>query len=332
METTAPTNSFWKTVASSADGTTLIAASIGISTCGIYISTNSGNAWIMADFPNNSWSSVASSADGSRLVAVAGSDIHFNPTSSVYTSTDYGTTWTLQTNAPNKRWTTVTSSSDGSKLILFTADTIYFSTNSGVNWLQVNNPPEHWSASSSKELACSADGTGLAVILNGNFNTCSIDISSNWGLTWTKTSAPTNGYLSSIACSADGSKLVTSANPGLLFLSSDFGLTWKSNNVSASWFAVAASADGNKMLAIARPGGIWTAQTTPSPQLTITSSSTNLALSWMIPSTSFVLQRSSDLISWADVVNPPALDLKDLQNQVMLSPSNRIGFYRLATP
>jgi len=45
-----------------------------------------------------------------------------------------------------------------------------------------------------------------------------------------------------------------------------------------------------------------------------------------------VLQQSSDLTSWADVTNPPALNLTNLQNQVTLPPSNRTGFYRLKTP
>jgi hypothetical protein len=79
-------------------------------------------------------------------------------------------------------------------------------------------------------------------------------------------------------------------------------------------------------------GEIWTSQTTPSPQLNLTTSKTNLALSWTIPSTNFVLQQSADLVSWADVTNPPVLNLTNLQNQVTLTPSNSSDFYRLSTP
>lgn len=80
------------------------------------------------------------------------------------------------------------------------------------------------------------------------------------------------------------------------------------------------------------PTPIYTLQITPSPQLNLGTSNSNLAISWTIPSTNFVLQQSADLISWADVTNPPALNFTNLQNQVTRPPSNSSGFYRLKTP
>jgi hypothetical protein len=59
---------------------------------------------------------------------------------------------------------------------------------------------------------------------------------------------------------------------------------------------------------------------------------TNLAVSWLVPSTNFVLQQSSDLISWAGVKDTPTLNLTNLLEQVILSPTNGNSFYRLATP
>jgi hypothetical protein len=76
----------------------------------------------------------------------------------------------------------------------------------------------------------------------------------------------------------------------------------------------------------------YTAQSVSAPELNLAPSFTNVALSWIIPSTNFVLQQSSDLISWADVTNAPVLNLTNLQNEVTLSPSNSSGFYRLKTP
>ena len=60
--------------------------------------------------------------------------------------------------------------------------------------------------------------------------------------------------------------------------------------------------------------------------------SSSVVLSWLIPSTNLVLQQSSDLVSWADVTNPPVLNLTNLQNQVTLPLSGGSGFYRLKTP
>ena len=65
--TTSPSE-FWQSIASSADGTKLVAAVIEGS---IYTSTNSGITWTLTGAPTNRWAGVASSADGTRLVAVA---------------------------------------------------------------------------------------------------------------------------------------------------------------------------------------------------------------------------------------------------------------------
>jgi hypothetical protein len=68
--------SAWNSVASSAEGTHLVAGiGGGIATTTnvgpVYISTDSGGTWTPTDAPSNFWASVASSADGNKLVAVA---------------------------------------------------------------------------------------------------------------------------------------------------------------------------------------------------------------------------------------------------------------------
>src|SRR5208282_1885180 len=69
--TSAPTN-IWFSVASSADGSKIVAVSYYD---GIYASTNSGMTWAQTSAPTNEiWSSVASSADGNKLVAAACND------------------------------------------------------------------------------------------------------------------------------------------------------------------------------------------------------------------------------------------------------------------
>ena len=58
----------------------------------------------------------------------------------------------------------------------------------------------------------------------------------------------------------------------------------------------------------------------------------NLTVSWIMPSTNFVMQQSSDLQNWADMTNQPVLNLTNLQNEVLLSPPGSNVFYRLKTP
>ena len=58
----------------------------------------------------------------------------------------------------------------------------------------------------------------------------------------------------------------------------------------------------------------------------------NLKLSWIVPSTNFVLQGSADLSGWTDLTNQPVFNLTNLQNEVSLPLSGSGGFYRLKTP
>jgi hypothetical protein len=100
---------------------------------------------------------------------------------------------------------------------------------------------------------------------------------------------------------------------------------------------VVSSADGGKLAAIASGpggGGIWTLQTAPAPQMNTTPANGNLTLSWIIPSTNFVLEQNLDLTStnWTDATNMPVLNLTNLQDELTLPLTNGSGFYRLATP
>jgi hypothetical protein len=54
-------------------------------------------------------------------------------------------------------------------------------------------------------------------------------------------------------------------------------------------------------------------------------------ISWLVPSTSFLLQQSSsvDSSNWVDVTNQPTLNLTNLHNEATLSLSSGNVFYRL---
>jgi hypothetical protein len=66
--------------------------------------------------------------------------------------------------------------------------------------------------------------------------------------------------------------------------------------------------------------------------MNLTPANGNLKLSWLVPSTNFVLQQSLDMGSWADVTNTPVLNLTNFQNEVILPPTGSSGFYRLKMP
>ncbi|MGB8368080.1 MAG: hypothetical protein ACLPYZ_09960 [Limisphaerales bacterium] len=136
------------------------------------------------------------------------------------------------------------------------------------------------------------------------------------------------GSWSSVASSADGTQLA--AVGPYVYTSTNSGATWVSNSLPAGMVGVASSADGNK-LACASGSAIYTSYSIPSPQLDLTPTNGNLTLSWLVASTNFVLQQNSDLTTanWATLTNVPTLNLTNLQDQVILSPANSSGFFRL---
>ena len=314
----------WVGVASSADGTKLAAVdSVG----DVYTSTNSGTFSFQSSIPER-LSCVASSADGTKLVA-AGLN------GSIYISTNSGGTWSPSSGTSGKIWESVASSADGTKLVAAALnDSVYTSTDSGNTWISNNLPHLTWVS-----VASSADGNILAAAPGGfNLGNGPIYVSTNSGGNWTSNNSPILAW-GSVASSVDGTKLIAAAYANRfsnsIFTSTDFGVTWVSNNVPAeNWSSVAASADGNILIAVTGYGGIWTSQNTPLPHLNISSMNGNLAFSWIIPSTNFVLQQNLDLTTtnWLTLTNTPTLNLANLQDQVMLSPFNGTGFYRLATP
>ena len=69
----------------------------------------------------------------------------------------------------------------------------------------------------------------------------------------------------------------------------------------------------------------------PSPRLALDRSGANLGLSWLVPSTGFVLQQNSELGStnWVEVPTPPTLDYTNLHYRLSLTPSLGSSYFRL---
>lgn len=318
--TRAPTDA-WTSVASSADGSKLVAVTVN---GGIYTSTNYGADWLAAGVPVANWYSVASSAAGAQLVAVSGDEFPVGP---IYASTNSGLTWMLLEGHSDS----IASSADGSKLVAAAWDEgakTQASTNSGMTW-QVSNDSfgVGWYA-----LASSADATRIvAAALWTEYGNAGggVFTTTNLGSTWTRTSTPISNW-GAVACSADGTKLAAAVgglfgsreNPGPIYTSIDSGATWTSNSVPiANWSSIASSSDGSKLVAVVYGGGIWVSQTLPAPRLNITVSNGNLLLSWIVPSMDFALQQNSNLTTatWTDVTNRSVLNLTNLENQVIVA-------------
>lgn len=241
----------WSCVASSADGTKLVAVA---NPGWIYTSEDSGLNWTPRGTNQSlSWSSVASSADGTKLVAAESGG-------QIFTSTNSGLDWTLQ--ATGLGWCHLTSSADGTKLVAASqGGKIYTSTDSGLNWTP-HGTNQYWTA-----VASSADGTKLVAVANPGW----IYTSGDSGLNWTPHG--TNQFWRAVASSADGTRLIAGAGMGQIYTSADSGATWDLHVPSSNEDpqAVASSADGmrlivltyNAILVSSDAGAHWTRQTSP---------------------------------------------------------------------
>jgi len=101
-QTSAPSQ-LWSGVASSADGSKLVAAARftgrGFNPSGVYVSTNSGRTWRLTSAPIQYWGRVASSADGTQLFVIGADNPSWPPGARIYRSGDAGSTWTATSDA-----------------------------------------------------------------------------------------------------------------------------------------------------------------------------------------------------------------------------------------
>jgi len=362
--TSAPVQ-FWSSVASSADGTKLVAVAGdgNVHTGPIYLSTNSGASWTPASAPITYWTAVASSADGTKLVAGV-----YYPCK-IYTSTNSGTDWTQAAGAPaGLGLASIASSADGAGLVIGgRANYIYTSADAGVTWTRNNSTYGYWNAFASSadganlaaaadsgiststnsgafwawtgaphdvgafwSVASSDDGTRLIAAAGGELGIGPICTSADSGSNWTVRATATSRW-TTVASSADGTHLIAAAfGPGPLYTSTDSGATWLSNAIPPKfWSSVASSADGSKLVAAVKNGGIYTWHAIPA--LNISIFNTDLVLAWPSNSASsgFMLQQNSDLATanWTDLA--VALTVTNQQYQATLSAPPGSVFYRL---
>jgi hypothetical protein len=247
----------WTSIASSSEGTRLVAAGADGPTWAIYTSSDPPTTWVRTSAPITNWASVASSADGTKLVAAA------DP-GPIYASTNSGSTW-AKTTAPLTNWSSIAVSADANTIValalgygLFTGEEpgpIYVSTDSGATWTQAKAPVEFWSS-----VACSADGRICVAVADDAPDYDAVDpcytnggvvyTSTDSGATWTPQAGAPSAFWSSVASSRDGSKMAAAPLFGPIYLSTNSGRDWfATSSPSLGWSAIVSSADGKNLVA-----------------------------------------------------------------------------------
>jgi hypothetical protein len=157
-------------------------------------------------------------------------------------------------------------------------------------------------------------------------------VSRDFGATWSWQHVSTNGG-SGVACSADGTRLAAISYFGV-FLSTNSGATWSAENTfGLAIDGIAMSADGHRWMAhSAGLNRLFLGTSTPAPILQIVQTNAALSISWVVPSSPFVLQQSTAMNpgNWTAYPDAPTLNPTTLRNEITIPATNNSTFLRLS--
>ena len=246
-------------IASSFDGNKLVACSGGGFGGLVYTSGDGGATWQSSLGLADSWVSVASSADGSIFLA--------NPRigGGLCESTNSGATWSTPPLGFPVVGGPVACSADGSKIAqVYGGYSSPVPVNGNyptrVNASGGSSPVANWtclaSSSSGASLIAGAGtppGIGIVIVggtagTSGTASGGQIYVSPDYGATW-NAHGPNQNW-TSVATSADGTKLAAVATNSPIYISSDSGATWTTRGINSNWTSVSSSADGTRLAAI----------------------------------------------------------------------------------
>ena len=254
-----------KFFATSKDGNNLVIASalvtgiFGTSPVygSIYTSSDGGANWTKRSSAGmRNWSSVVISDNG--LVIYASES-----PGSIYKSVDGGNSW-VKTASAVASWSKIVCSSSGEKILAFaltSGEYTSFSNDGGLTWTAsittaLSSPSFNGGsgtgALSILDIEMSKDGNILFLSATNATTRASSNIlrSVDFGTSW-KTYRTFSGFPVSLKCSYDGNKVFAGFFSGLIYSSSDAGITWNERSSAgvSNWYALDCSNNGQKAIA-----------------------------------------------------------------------------------
>lgn len=242
LETPSSSEDYWNSITMSASGNYIYAASIAGS---IYATADAGTTWN----PNYyGWTSVAASHTGQYTVAVIGA----GDEGAIFVSSNYGRNWMQVRYDINSGYNAVACDSDCQRIIVAPDNTNYalLSSDRGTSWS--NSIPILPDDQSMTNVAMSGSGQYIIVSSISTFEyTASgcIYLSNDYGASWKQ--GPTPSYTSTaLTVSMNGQYMhAIPTRVGLVgYYSTDYGVTWNSQNIPYSFAAFAANATGQFMV------------------------------------------------------------------------------------
>lgn len=230
----------------------------------MYRSNNWGVTWTepvtTAALGSKNWTSINVSSTGQYQSACISDG---STTTSIYTSSDYGITWTARTVPEGGKFDSISLSSTGLyQSSVVNAGRIYRSIDSGVTWTEpttsISIGNQNWSS-----IAVSSTGAYQTAVVNNGRIWRSID----YGATWDASLSFTNSLVTdisrswlSVAMSSSGQYQSAGLTNDAIWISSDYGASWKvaTTTTLATWNSIAVSSTGQYQTSYTLSGEIFT--------------------------------------------------------------------------
>ena len=229
---------------------------------GVYVSSNYGANWVKTSAPSNllsgpNFTSLACNLDGNHVAALDTQNLL------VYVSTNQGLTWMAQNTPGNSAGSVVNNvsiSPDGTMYSALFANVGTYSTTMGSAFLPPAVDSSAWVPVNISRsdlapftyVACNSTSQYMVALSRGDYNgsslNTSVSYSSDYGLTWRISNAPSNGSTTYTCLASSGQYVVvgfSSLNNGI-YQSTDYGATYTSITSALNFtpVAIAISSDG----------------------------------------------------------------------------------------
>lgn len=203
-------------------------------------SIDSGTNWTNPSRTGTAYGDISCNSTGQYVITTS------DDYNGCYVSSNYGVSFSSKAIAGGHYQTAC--STDGSKMYVSGSNNYtFYSHNYGVTW---NSVRMQLGLSPTFGTACNGDGSIV-------YHTGELGIykSVTSGTTFSLISGSTN--MRQCACSITGQYIISARNPGLVYISADYGSTWSSKLYSAGWYSVAMSLDGKTQMVGAENGNIF---------------------------------------------------------------------------
>jgi hypothetical protein len=202
---------------------------------------------------NKSWNWCAMSGTGQYQSAVSEQNSEY-----IYTSDNYGVSWTQRTNF-NGVFERISLSSSGQyqSAVIYqfggSGQYIFTSSDYGVSWTKRIQFTGQWTS-----ISLSSTGQYQSATISSGGDGAYIYTSSDYGVSWTKRTQFTGNWVS-ISLSSSGQYQSATMYSDKIYISSDYGVTWQSSSSTTGyWLTVSLSSTGQYQSAAIQSGYIYT--------------------------------------------------------------------------